>query len=270
LNNANSSLSEKCIAAAQKNSWLSRIEEMNNLIAETIDTKAGVPFDWKEGFSKLYKAARRKFLKAFFIFLSAYLLIFYTPLFWFLAAPLRISQLPEKADAILVFAGGVGESGAAGQGYEERVQYAAELYKKGYAEHIVFSSGFTYVFKEPYLMKTLAMSLGIPEKAIILEERASNTYENVKCTESILRKEQWNKVLLVSSPYHMRRASLVFNKIANQVKVNYAPVSNSLFYSHPDRDSYGRKIWKRISLEQIKGILHEYLGILYYWWKGYI
>jgi len=68
----------------------------------------------------------------------------------------------------------------------------------------------------------------------------------------------------------MRRVSLVFNKIARDIRVTFNPVYDSLYYAHPDRDLHGRKIWKRISLQQIKGIIHEYLGILYYWWKGWI
>jgi uncharacterized SAM-binding protein YcdF (DUF218 family) len=191
-------------------------------------------------------------------------------LVWFLAEPLKISQSPQKADAIVVFAGGVGESGKAGQGYEERVQYAVDLYKRGFAKYLIFSSGYTYIFKEPMIMQSLAVSLGVPEAAVILEEKATNTYENVKFTRDILMQKGWRKILLVSSPYHMHRVSLVAQKIAREIKVTYTPILNSLFYSHPDKDSRGRRIWKQINLQQIKGIFHEYLGILYYWWKGYI
>jgi uncharacterized SAM-binding protein YcdF (DUF218 family) len=119
-------------------------------------------------------------------------------------------------------------------------------------------------------MKALAVSLNVPESAIILEDRAKNTYENVKFSKEILDKQKWNKILLVSSPYNMRRVSLVLNKIAKNIELACTPLPKSLFYSHPDKDIYGRRIWKQINLQQIKGIFHEYLGILYYWFKGYI
>ncbi len=135
---------------------------------------------------------------------------------------------------------------------------------------MVFSSGYMYAFKEPLVMKVLAVSLGVPEEAIILEDRAKNTYENVKFSKDILAQNNWNKMLLVSSPYHMRRTSLVFNKIAKEIKVRYTPIPKSLFYAHPEKDGHGKRIWKQINLQQIKGIIHEYLGILYYWWKGWI
>ena len=46
------------------------------------------------------------------------------------------------------------------------LQQAVELYKKGYAQHLIFSSGYMYAFKEPLVMKALAVSLGVPEEAI--------------------------------------------------------------------------------------------------------
>ena len=71
---------------------------------------------------------------------------------------------------------------------------------------------------------------------------------------------QWRSILLVSSPYHMRRAALVWRKFRPDVGVIPVPVPMSQFYAH-DRGA---------SLEQIRGVLHEYVSILYYWWKGWI
>lgn len=270
INDTGAASLEKRIAAAQKNSWTIRVKEMNILIKEAIEQKINLPFDWRESFLRQYRIVRRKFFRIAFTFLAAYFLVFYTPLVWFLAEPLKIAQQPEKSDSIVVFAGGVGESGKAGQGYEERVKYAVELYKKGYANYLIFSSGYVYAFKEPLVMQALAVSLGVPEEAILLEDRAKNTYENVSFSKEILEKNAWNKILVVSSPYHMRRVALVFNKIANNIKVIFVPIPNSLFYSHPKKDISGKRIWKKINIRQIKGIFHEYLGILYYWRKGWL
>lgn len=263
-------LVDKRISSAQKNSWASRIEEMSKLIESAIEKKAGIPLNWKENFLKLYRGTRRKILTTALVFFSAYFLLFYTPLIWFMAKPLKIDSPLGKADAIVVFAGGVGESGQAGQGYEERIQHAVELYKNGYAKYLILSSGLRTTFPEPYVMEILAVNLGVPQEAIILESKAANTYENVKFTEEILCEKNWNKVILVSSPYHMKRASLVFKKLKPPKQVIFSPVVHSVFYNHPSLDIRGRKIWKQINLNQIKGIVHEYLGIIYYWWKGYI
>ncbi|MFC1699006.1 ElyC/SanA/YdcF family protein [Candidatus Omnitrophota bacterium] len=256
-------------ASAGRNSWTARIGEMSRLMEDVLDRKARGPLNWEESLLRFYGAVRRKMLKTLAIILAIYFLIFYTPILWFMAAPLQISQSPQKADCIVVFAGGVGESGQAGQGYEERVKYAVELYKKDYAKNLIFSSGYKYAFKEAIMMKSLAVSLGIPDQAIILEDKAKNTYENVKFTQQILKKRNWNQVLLVSSPYHMRRVSLVAQKLAPARKIIYAPIPESRFYKHGIGPE-GEKVWKQINLQQIKGIMHEYLGIVHYWRKGYI
>ena len=256
------------IASAKKNSWTERIEEMSSLIQAAMDKKTESPANWREDFLHLYKVSRARAIKVLAVILGVYGLIFYTPLVWYAAEPLKISQPPQKADAIVVFAGGVGESGRAGQGYEERVQRAVDLYKKGYADHFIFSSGYTYLFKEPLVMKALAVSLGIPERSILLDVKAKNTLENVKFTRQILIDNGWKNILLVSSPYHMRRVSLVFAKTANDIKVTYVPIQNSHFYTHSFANP--GEGWRQINIGQIRGILHEYLGIIYYWFEGYI
>ena len=265
----NETLRSRRVKVAEKNSWSNRLEQMSGLIEKSIENKmSDRELRWKENLIVFSRNVRNRAVGIAAFFIVLYLLVFYTPLVWLAAEPLKIAQMPQKADAIVVFAGGVGESGHAGQGYEERVQRAVELYKNGYADKLILSSGYVYLFKEPSVMKALAMSLGVPEGSIILEETAKDTFENVKFTQRILANNGWNRILLVSSPYHMKRASLVFHKVAGNIKVIYVPITNSRFYAH----SKGKpsENWRRINIEQIRGIIHEYLGIVYYWFKGCI
>jgi uncharacterized SAM-binding protein YcdF (DUF218 family) len=191
----------------------------------------------------------------------AYLLVFQTPLLWWLAEPLRVAAPPEAADAIVVFAGGVGESGRAGGGFQERVTQAIDLYRAGHAPRMVFSSGFVFTMREAEVMKAVAVAGGVPAEAILLEESASNTHDNVAFTKRILDEHGWRRVLLVSSPYHMRRALLTWRKLAPGVTVIPTPAPESQFY---DRHRRG------ITLEQIRGLVHEVAAIAQYWWKGWI
>ena len=64
-------------------------------------------------------------------------------------------------------------------------------YLKGYADYIIFSSGYKFIFEEAMIMKSLAIALGIPESAIIIEDKAANTYQNVKFVKDILYKKKW-------------------------------------------------------------------------------
>ncbi|MFA5357118.1 MAG: ElyC/SanA/YdcF family protein, partial [Candidatus Omnitrophota bacterium] len=259
----------RAIACAKRNSWQQRIEEMSAIIDKTIQDKEPVYPGWNDKFLMVFRKARRNILVFIFIALSAYAVLFYTPVAWSTAKWLKISDSPSRADAIIVFAGGVGETGKATQGYEERVEYAVKLYKAGFAKHLVFSSGYSYYFKEPLIMQALAVSLGVPEENIILEDKANNTYKNVLLTKEIIDSYSWKKILLVSAPYHMRRVSLVVRKFAPDLEVVYTPVPQSIFYRHGVTEK-GEKVLKQLNLSQLKALIHEYLGIVFYWLKGWI
>lgn len=269
LTSGSKELRQKREASAARNGWGVRIEEMCCLMERKVEDNSAIIIDWQEKFLKLYNNSRKKVFRVAIFILSAYFLLFHTPLLWILAKPLLVSSPLEKADCVVVFAGGVGESGKAGQGYEERVGQAVDLYKKGYARHMIFSSGYMYVFKEPIVMKALAVSLGVPENAIILEDKASGTYQNVKFTKEILITNGWVKIILVGPPQYMRRVSMVFSKVFPEEKVIYLPLSASRFYP-PFKTQNGFNFAKQITLDQIRRIFYEYAAIVYYWWKGYV
>jgi len=67
----------------------------------------------------------------------------------------------------------------------------------------------------------------------------------------------------------MRRVALVFDKIAPDKDVIYTPVPYSHYYRWPKTLKW-LSMHKQITIEQIRGILHEYAGIVYYWWKGWV
>ncbi len=215
---------------------------------------------WEDRLRRLYTSARRRTVQALGAVVAIYLLLFYTPLLWWIASPLRVSAPPTSVDAIVVFAGGVGESGKAGGGFQERVSQAVALYKGGHAPRVIFSSGFVFTLREAEVMKAVAVDNGIPAEAILLEEHAANTFENVAFTNRILSEHGWRRILLVSSPYHMRRALLTWRHAAPDVAVTPTPVPQSEFYA----SSWGA------SFDQIRGIVHEYAAIVAYWLKGWI
>ena len=109
-------------------------------------------------------------------------------------------------------------------------------------------------------MQAQAIGQGVPASTIVLEERSTNTYQNVVYVNDILRDHHWRTILLVSSPYHMRRATLVWRKVAPEVTVIHTPPPRSQFYDH------GRGA----TFEQVWGIVHEYVAILAYWRRGWL
>jgi uncharacterized SAM-binding protein YcdF (DUF218 family) len=251
---------ERRVEVARANSWSQRLDEMSALIEEALQRRRTSERGWEGRLRRLYGVARRRLAQTMATVALIYAALFYTPLLWWAAEPLRMSAAPRAADAIVVFAGGVGESGQAGGGYQERVKRAVDLYHAGYARNVVFSSGFVFVFKEAEIMKALAVANGVPADAIVIEERARSTNENVAYVSEILSRNSWQSALLVSSPYHMRRAMWTWRALAPQITVVPTPVEQSQFYTH----GFGA------SLDQMRGILHEYAAIAYYWSRGWV
>ena len=245
---------------ARENSWPRRLEAMSALIECAFDQRETTRDRWDTRLRRVYRRARRRTVELVLAVVVTYVVLFETAVPWMLAGPLRLEQPPRAADAIVVFAGGVGESGQAGGGYQERLRTAVDLYQQGFAPRIIISSGFVFAFKEADVMRGLAIANGVPASAIVLETEAANTRQNVLYTNTILERGGWRTILLVSSPYHMRRALMTWRTAAPGIEVIPEPVPASQFYSHE----------RGASLFQIRGILTEYLAMLNYWWKGWI
>jgi len=109
-------------------------------------------------------------------------------------------------------------------------------------------------------MEALAKNIGIPASDLSTEILVTNTYDYVLQVREIARRQGWHRLLLVTSPYHTRRADLVFRRNAPELTVFHAPVPQSGYYARSEP----------LTLRQIRGVLHEFLGLLFYWIKGWI
>ncbi len=114
-----------------------------------------------------------------------------------------------KADAIVVVSGGDTIA---------RTQAGIDLYNKGWASSLVLSGAAQDKTgpSNAAAMKQQAVEAGIPETSIYIDEEAANTQENAENTQSIFTENSMNDIILVTSGYHQRRASLEFNKRADE------------------------------------------------------
>jgi uncharacterized SAM-binding protein YcdF (DUF218 family)/glycosyltransferase involved in cell wall biosynthesis len=252
---------ERRIEAARANGWDMRIARMSALMDEALRRRERDREGWQPVLRSLYRRARRRITGALVALLATYIVLFQTPLLWALGAPLKLEAPARQAGAIVVFGGGVGESGQAGGGYQERLQRAVTLYQAGMAQVIVISSGFRFTFREAEVMRDLAVARGVPAGALVLETAAANTAENVANVRPLLESRGVRDVLLVSSPYHMRRAMLTWRRLAPGIEAIPTPVSQSQFYAAQGPAP---------TLEQLRGLLHEHGAIALYWLRGWI
>jgi uncharacterized SAM-binding protein YcdF (DUF218 family) len=130
-----------------------------------------------------------------------------------------------KADAIVAISGG--DTNA-------RVTEAVRLYRDDWADKLIFS-GAAIDEESPSnasTMKRIAMHSGVPESAITIEESARDTSENALNTSLLASFEGNKRMILVTSAYHQRRASMEFKQVfGDKAQIINHPVQNDKHWS---------------------------------------
>jgi len=130
----------------------------------------------------------------------------------------------DHADAIIV----IGDDDFVG----DRAFRAADLFRGGWAP-LVVASGRKL---RPYagISELIAHDLtsdGVPTAVVIrFDHAASNTLEEATALRGLIAERHWNRVLLVTSNYHTRRARYIFRKVLPaQVALSVAAARDSAY-----------------------------------------
>ena len=116
---------------------------------------------------------------------------------------LCLNQEPQKADVIVGF----------GNFNTDIARRAAELYLQGIAPKILFTGGLGRntegLLPEPEAVRfaKVAIACGVPEEAIILEDKSKNTADNILFTKALLESlgVKHDHILGVHQPFMERR-----------------------------------------------------------------
>lgn len=97
----------------------------------------------------------------------------------------------------------------------ERINHAIALYREGRVKTIIFTGGQSSpeAMSEAAVSRTYALERGVPDSAILLEESSTTTRENLRNTQQIAAANGLDSFLIVSTPYHMRRAMSIADKL---------------------------------------------------------
>jgi len=171
-----------------------------------------------------------------------------------------------KADVIIVLSAGVLEGASESFGGPaltgvslERAVEAVRLYRRYKLPLIVTGGAVFSKGSEAAAIKTYLISLGVPEKAILTEERARDTWENAVFSKKICDEKGYARPLVVTSAYHMRRAVLSFEKAGF---VNAVPYPTA--YRSSRSPDYHYVDFLPCSFESLSLAAHEYLGLVFY------
>ena len=182
------------------------------------------------------------------------LLLFYSPLADYFVQPLWVPADLRPAPAIVVLTAYASPNGVLNEQAIRRVHAAARLYHQGLAPRVIISGG------EPaaHFMAEFAGELGIHASTMLMDKNSQNTHASAVQVAALCRARGIQRVLLVTDAVHLRRAVAAFR--AQGLEVSPVPADPwALTWETP-----------LIRLRKFQAALHEYGGLLYYWWRGWI
>lgn len=116
----------------------------------------------------------------------------------------------QPAEAIVCLGGGMDVNGTLAQAVLTRVERCVQLYEAGHAPFIIFSGG-TATVDGPSAggqMGRYALTLGLPQNAIIEEGRAQSTLQNALF--SLVLNDDFRSYIIVTEAFHLPRSWVSF------------------------------------------------------------
>jgi len=163
-------------------------------------------------------------------------------------------------------------------GAGDRVLYAAWLYQQGKVRRILLSGGLLdWEIRQSTPAQDMAgllQMMGVPPDALWLQTESRNTYQDAVYSARILQSEGVERILLVTSAWHMPRAMKLFQ--AQGLQVIPLPTDFTVTEAGWQQLMQGdlraqilALVPSAENLAQTSRILKEYLGILVYDLKGW-
>jgi uncharacterized SAM-binding protein YcdF (DUF218 family) len=215
------------------------------------------------------KKKSRTTLFKLFIFLAviiyAMVSFYRVPILKFMGGYLVVEQTLKKADVILCLSGAPIERGLA----------TADLFAKGLASKIIITRGpqpdglkhlekMGINYQEPRdLLLNILRRHGAPDNSFILDDRiVTSTFSEATLVKGTIDKEHYKSIIIVTSPFHTRRAWLTFREVLENSKVDL------MVYGSPYSDFSPEDWWK--SRKYTKKVIIEYQKLLYYTLKYFL
>lgn len=153
----------------------------------------------------------------------------------------------------------------------DRLIHTLELYKKGIINKIIISGGSGSIMdqnlSESKSLSSVLLLSGVSHDDIIIESKSRNTHENALYTHDLLSKINFqDKVLLITSAFHMRRARACFA----QANVNFDCFPTD-YYSKTMTYTPDELVIPNVeSIKEWTVLFKEWIGYTAYFAMGYL
>lgn len=189
------------------------------------------------------------FLKGFICFVIIVGISIYIATLFFILKP--SSSQHTNADVIIVLGARSYKDGNYNPCLVSRVAHGVELHKKGFAQKIIMTGGNDREdnVNEAETMRKIAVELKIASESILLEKKATSTYENLVFSKKIMKDNSLQNAIIVTEPYHSYRAGFT----AKKLDMNYtlSPATKSCSKPH----EYFYRVLMREALAVVKYFL---------------
>jgi uncharacterized SAM-binding protein YcdF (DUF218 family) len=127
-------------------------------------------------------------------------------------------------DTIIVLGTPANSDGTPSPEQRERTLEGVREFKAGVAPNLILTGGPAHnQYIEAHVMATLAIAQGVPPSAVIEEDHAQNTIQNIFYSQRIMTRHGWTSAEVVSSPSHLPRTALILEHFPLQWRTHPAP-----------------------------------------------
>ena len=185
--------------------------------------------------------------------------------------PPRALSATEEVGAIVLLGGAMrGDTHLGSRGdlnqQADRLIHAVALYKAGKAPLLLLTGGGPAGARtEAEQMRDLLALMGVPPEAMLLEEASRDTYQNALFSAALLKQRGIDRILLVTSAFHMRRAAQLF--AFQGLEVVPAPTDYQRLAGSPVLPPV---VPLAGNLVRSTYALHEHLGYWVYRYRGWL
>jgi uncharacterized SAM-binding protein YcdF (DUF218 family) len=165
----------------------------------------------------------------------------------------------RTVDAIVVL-GAAQYDGRPSPQLRARLDHVVRLWNVPVAPLVVVTGGKQIGdrFTEAEASRDYLVSKGVPVEVIVIESRGTSTYQSLEAVRDEARLNQWNDVVLVSDPYHLKRAQLVASELGMAAEVSATRdgvVSGSSALRRNAREALGIMVGRITGFRQLESWL---------------
>ncbi len=130
----------------------------------------------------------------------------------------------QTFDAIVVLGTPADSDGNPTPQMLDRVGEAVREYDRGVAPRLILSGSAAHNrYVEADVMARVAESQGVPQSMIYEDAQAMDTIQNACHSEQIMKSHGWKSAEVVTSPFHVQRAAMIFSHLPIEWRMHAAP-----------------------------------------------